>query len=559
MKILERLTLPLILGLLAACTTAPVPAMSPAGKAAALMAPWESPAAPGVAVAVSLDGETAFHGEAGLADLEHGIPITEDTVFHAASLSKQFTAFLVLSLAAEGKLSLDDDIALYLPELKDTGPPVTIRQLLDHVGGLREQSSLRSMAGWSKKDLVTQAQMLTLLGLQRGRNFAPGERFEYSNSGYGLLALIVERVSGERFADFASARIFSPLGMNDTQFRDRLSDIVPNAATSYEPRGDGFARLVLNFELLGSTGLKTTPRDLLKWATNFETHEIGAPFVFEQMAERNLAANGEPDVHGRGQELRRWNGVGTWSHGGRDAGFRAFLLRIPEQDLAVAVLSNRADFDMAKAAYDLAAIFLEGRPGYVPEEEAVWTPATAEELQALEGDYELFPGLIFSISADGDQLFFAPLNSPQKAPLPQIGDRQFMLNPAANISLAFRTDAAGKATAFDYVSSLNGTLKAPRIDLSPFDPSTANLQDYAGTYESDELAARYDFYVEGGQLVAKHLRLLPVLLTPYQDDTFAGSVPEFGKVVFTRDAGGRITGCVVSGALAEGVQFRKLD
>lgn len=558
-RILPSALLSLII-LAAVCASPAGARVSPStGRAAAeLVAPWVSDTAPGLAIAVMQDGKIVFHAEAGLADLAHAAPITEETVFHAASLSKQFTAFLVLSLAVEGELSLDDDIRLYLPELTAIASTVTIRHLLDHMGGLREQSSLRGMAGWSREDLVTPRQMLRLLSLQQGANFEPGAQVQYSNTGYGLLAEIVSRVSGKPFSAVAQERIFEPLGMSKTSFRNSLSRVIPNAAQSYAPGRNGFSHLALNYELLGSTGLQTTPSDLLKWAENFETQKIGDSRVFALMAERTSAANGEPAVHGRGQELRPYHGVQTWSHGGRDAGFRAFLLRAPDKHFAIAVLSNRADFDMAKFAFKMADVFLKASDANSAEPEETWTPATQAELHGYAGDYELFSGLIFSISTDGEQLFFAPLNSSHKSALPQIGEGRFMLNPADNISIEFVADASGRAIAFNYVVSLNGKLKAPRIALAPFDPSSVNLQSFEGVYESDELQIRYVFKVENGALTAQHLRLAPVRLTPYQEDTFSGSSSDFEKVVMERDASGAIVGCVVSGAMAENVRFRKV-
>lgn len=549
-------TLFILTSLTAGCTSAAdaTPPLPNRKAAAELIRPWISKTDPGVAVAVMQNGKAIFHKEAGLANLEHAVPITPETSFHAASLSKQFTAFSVLTLAVEGKLSLDDDIQLYLPEMGEAGAHVTIRHLLDHTGGLREQSSLRGMAGWFQRDVVTPQQMLRLLSLQRDVNFEPGAAVQYSNTGYGLLAEIVSRVSGEKFSAFTQKRIFTPLGMTQTSFRVDLSRIIPNEAQSYAPHGDGFSRLLLNFEIVGSTGLQTTPSDLLKWAENFETQKVGDPRVFDLMAERVVAENGEPAIYGRGQELRTYHGLQTWSHGGRDAGFRSFFLRVPERGFAVAVTANRSDFDMAKLAFDLTDVFLETEA----ETEKEWRPATAEELQAYSGDYELFSGLIFSISTDGQQLFFAPRNSPQKTPLPQIGERQFLLDPRQNISLEFLMDGTGKATAFNYVVSLNGKIKAPRIELAPFDPQNVELTSYEGVYYSEELEARYILNVSKGMLIAQHLRLPAISLTPYQPDTFSGSSSAFEKIVFERNASGAIAGCLVSGALSENVRFTKI-
>ncbi|MDP5190089.1 serine hydrolase [Rheinheimera baltica] len=171
------------------------------------LARWASTTLPGLAVAVVKDGELVYSKGVGLANLEYGIPITPDTVFEVASISKQFTAFSILLLADEGKLSIDDEVTKYLPELSDLGHKITLRHLLHHTSGLRQQGVLLELAGWQSDDIATQAQALKLLSMQKDLNFTPGEMFEYSNSGYFLLAEIVSRVSGQSFAEFTQNRI----------------------------------------------------------------------------------------------------------------------------------------------------------------------------------------------------------------------------------------------------------------------------------------------------------------------------------------------------------------
>jgi CubicO group peptidase (beta-lactamase class C family) len=528
--------------------------------AQALVEPWVSGTAPGVAVAVALDGELVWARGAGLASLEHGVPIAPDTVFQVASVSKQFTAFAVLLLASDGAISLDDDIRDYLPELAAPPQTITVRHLLDHAGGLREQGTLTAMAGWLDDDIRTRDQLLGLNARQRGVNFPAGSEIEYSNTGYTLLAEIVARVSDLSFDAFTRTRMFEPLGMTATRFRGDRNALIPDRATSYFPSGDSFAPIISAGETIGSTGLYTNALDLLTWSRNFETRQVGSDFVFEQMAERNHASNGAPAIFGRGQERRMVNGLETWSHGGRDAGYRSFVLRVPEHGFALSILSNRTDFDTAALAFDLVELFLADAPEYQPEADPDWTEASRAELDTYAGHYEIYPGVIFTISADEGGLKFAQFGAPggEAVTLPQIGPREFQLSAATDIALVFEAPEGGVSPGLDYRIGLHGTIPGRRIDLAPFDPASVRLADYAGLYESEELATRYVLTVQDGVLVADHARRPAFSFTPYQVDTFLSLSGPLQAVTFTRDGNGQVSGMLASAALAENVRFERV-
>jgi CubicO group peptidase (beta-lactamase class C family) len=527
------------------------------GSVASILAPWVSDNAPGVAVAVSRDGEIVFARGAGMANLEHSAPITPDSVFQVASVAKQFTAFATLLLVSEGKIRLDDDIRTYVPDLAEHPTTVTVRHLLNHMGGLREANTLAAMAGWLDDDVQTHAQVMELVTRQRGVNFAAGTRVEYSNTGYMLLAEIVSRASGMPFEQFTRERIFAPLGMNSTHFTASRNDLVRGRASSYFPAADGFKNVVVAGETRGSTGLYTSALDLLRWSENFQARQVGNELVFELMAQRAVAMDGAGATFAKGQEQRQYKGLETWSHGGRDAGYRSFLLRIPGEKFVVAVLSNRTDFDTAKLAFAVADVFLARSPGYRADEAESWEPASPVQLQSYAGDYEMYPGVIFTIAAGSEGLKFAALNSPEGEyqVLPQIGSHRFMLSPAADISIAFHEPVNGKSPGFGYTIGLHGTLQARRVELSHFDPATVELSDYIGVCDSPELATRYVFSVSGETLFAKHPRRPKFALEPYQVDAFIGQGP-LQQLVFTRDDSGNISGLRASASLAEDVVFQ---
>lgn len=517
-----------------------------------IMAPWMSDEAPGVVVAISLDDELVYAEGAGMADLENSIPLSPTSVGQVASVSKQVTAFATLLLVADGQIELDKDIRTYVPDFPETETPITVRHLLDHTSGLREHGTLAQMAGWLTDDIHTTAQMRALAKRQRGVNFVAGEEIEYSNTGYALLAEIIEHVSGQSFADFTRERIFDPLGMTQTSFPTGRHAVIPQRASSYFPDGDGFGRVVAASETVGSTGLRTTVLDLLKWAENFETRAVGDAMVFDLMAERFEARNGDASTFAKGQELREYKGYETWSHGGVDAGFRSFLLRVPDKDLEIAVISNRTDFDKAALAFELADAFLPGDNG----QEDDWAAATPNDLSAYAGNYEVFPGLIFSLEAEQDSLTFAMYGAPdsERQKLPQIGPREFLLNESPLRSLIFETPIDSASPKVGYRLGMDGMLNANRIELASFDPEAVALSEFTGHCYSDELATSYKLEIVNGTLTAVHGRIPSFALTPYQTNTFMGAGP-LQNLEFKRSPNGDLEGFYASASLAEGIWF----
>lgn len=528
-------------------------------RAEQILQPWVSDDAPGVSVALSWNDEVVFARGAGLANLEHEQPITPESVFQAASVSKQFTAFATLLLVFEGAIGLNDDIRDYVPELKETEKAVTVRHLLNHTSGLKERNTLARMAGWMADDIRTEAQYMELVSRQRGVNFAAGDEVEYSNTGYALLAEIVARVSGQSFQSFMEDRVFKPLDMNQTRFPQSRNAFIPRRASSYYPSRNGFKNVIAASEATGPTGLYTTSLDLLKWAENFETQKVGDPAIFEMMAARSKAANGDDATFARGQELRPYNGLETWSHGGRDAGYRSFLLRIPGQDFELSILSNRTDFDTADMAFALTDVFLEAAPEYQPEPTEPWTPASPEALEAFAGDYELYPGTMFSLRVEKGGLTFGQFGMPRDGlePLAQIGRREFLLNRYPELALRFLPPENGVSPGFGYRIGLHGTIMAKRLDLAPFEPALVNLDAFTGRYESAELGAQYEVFIQDGKLTAKHMRLPAFALSPYQKDVFAAQGGPLQKVEFIRDADEAVIGFYASAALAERIKFRR--
>lgn len=364
-----------------------------------VFAAYDRTDSPGCTLGVYRDGRTEYARGYGMANLELGVALSPQSVFDIGSTSKQFTATSVLLLARQGKLSLDDDIRKYIPELPNYGKTITIRHILTHTSGLRDYLTLWNLAGVDDADLTTDEDALALIVRQREPNFAPGDQWLYSNSGFFLASVIVKRVSGQSLPQFAEQNIFRPLGMTHTRFNDDHMAVIPNRATGYAPLPEGrFATAMSNFEQTGDGAVQTSIEDLLRWDENFYHPIVGDEQMLATMQTNAVLNDGKKQTYALGLMVDTYRGLRTVSHGGSWAGYRAELLRFPDQHLSVAALCNLATTNPSQlarrvadvylgdkmiAAVDAASASAQGRPGTPP---STWTP-TASELAAFAGAY----------------------------------------------------------------------------------------------------------------------------------------------------------------------------
>ena len=336
-----------------------------------LFAEWNRLDSPGAALAVTRDGEIVYKRGYGLANLEYDIPITPTTIFDIASVSKQFAAFVIATLAHDGKLSLDDDIRTYLPDVPDFGHTITIWHLLHHTSGLRDWVQSLVIAGVAMEDVISFKHILKMVRQQKALNFEPGAAYSYSNTGYNLLAEIVERVTGDSFREWTDANIFKPLAMANSHFHDDHQMILKNRAYSYQAsENGGFKHAVNNTTALGSSSLFSTVEDLATWILNFDNTQIGEQTVIEQMHQRGMLNNGEQISYAFGLNIGDYRGLKTVGHSGSWRGFRSHLMRFPDQKFGVVILCNLDTFNPLRLAEDTKSELL------VPE-----------QLAEFEGDY----------------------------------------------------------------------------------------------------------------------------------------------------------------------------
>ena len=547
---------------------------APEARVDQVFARWDRPDTPGCAVSVMRDGRVVYAHGYGSANLEYDIPITPSSVFHVASISKQFTAMAVALLVSEGRVSWDDDIRRYVPEVPDFGAPITLRHLAHHTSGLRDQWSLLRMAGWRwEEDVVRQADVLDVTSRQQALNFEPGAEFLYSNTGYTLLAVVVARVSGQSFRQFTDARIFAPLGMRDTAFHDDHTAIVRNRAYAYARDADGGYRVsVPDFDTVGATNLLTTVEDVARWDRNFYTAEVGGPSGLADLHRRATLRGGREISYASGLAHGVYRGRATAGHGGADAGYRAEFLRFPDLRLSVAAFCNFPSSDPDRLVRAVADVYLEppgsderqSTPGPVSpssppavsdgQRAASGAPASGlvspvqadETLAALTGFYrrEESDTPLHLILRDGALMILGGALAGMFVP---IGPDQFRLARSATIGTFDRS--AGAATL-----RLSGPVVGAFTQQPRWRPSALELAAFAGTYYSAELAVQYTFTVDRGRLVLRHRRLGTLPLTPtYQDGFFTSGF----YLAFTQGAEGTLTGFTMSTERAWKVRFER--
>ena len=363
-----------------------------------LFAEWNRSDSPGAALAVTRDGEIIYKRGYGTANLEYDIPITPTTIFDIASVSKQFAAFAITTLSHNGKLLLDADIRTYLPDVPDFGNTITIRHLLHHTSGLRDWVQSLVIAGDLMDDVISFKHILKMARHQKALNFEPGSEFLYSNTGYNLLAEIVERVTGNSFREWTDTHIFKPLAMTDSHFHDDYEMILKNRAYSYQAvENSGYKHAVNNTTALGSSSLYSTVEDLAKWILNFDDTRIGEQIVIEQMHQRGVLNNGEQIDYAFGLNIGEYRGLKTVGHSGSWRGFRSHLMRFPDQKFGVVILCNLDTFNPLRLAEKVADLYLadvldpvetsEPEKASKPAGDIKSEPLPPEQLAEFEGDY----------------------------------------------------------------------------------------------------------------------------------------------------------------------------
>jgi CubicO group peptidase (beta-lactamase class C family) len=528
---------------------------------------------PGCALGVYDHGATRYARGFGLANLQRGSPITPRTVFEVMSVTKQFTAAAVALLVHDGKLRLDDDVRRWLPELPPPSGdwPLTVRDLIQHTSGLRDVGALLRLAGRIPSDSMNVVDVLRLLGRQRGMQSQPGERFAYDNTNYSLLALLVERVSGEPLRRFAARRIFEPLRMRATRFGTNVDPkAAPNdVAIGYAPRPDStWEPSLISYAQIGAYGLLTSVEDLARWESSFRSGILGDSVITTMRQTPGQLRGGKPLEYAFGLAAFSYRGLRVVQHTGSGAGYRSTFMRFPNQGVAMAVLCNSSTASSYALALRVADVLLDGVMGPRERESPAsrQTSAVADRsapiavpdsvLRRLAGTY--WDSTTISARrvrvSDGRVMMVSGAVPFEVRPSPWLDGPKdgwrFLAVPDPRI-------------AYDFTPSPNSghfhlrrTLPdAPTEEYEwrdDWNPSAGELADYAGAYHSVELDATWRLDVRDRQLIARRSPEDSTMLLPQIHDEFRAG-PMF--VSFLRNTAGLVDRMSVTVGAVRAITF----
>jgi CubicO group peptidase (beta-lactamase class C family) len=488
---------------------------------------YAKPDSAGCSLGIYRNGSIAYSHGYGMASLELGVPIIPQTVFDIGSTSKQFTAFSILLLQQRGKLSVDDDIRKFIPEIPDYGHRITLHHLMTHTSGMRDYAGLFDLAGVPEQNLTNDQDAVDLIVRQKALNFNPGDEWDYSNTGFFLLSQVVKRITGKTLRDFDQENIFTPLGMSSTQIFNDHSLVIPHRATgySYDRERKAFGVEMSNFEQTGDGSIQTSVEDLQRWDENFYTAKIGGADLIKQMQVVGKLNNGQEHGYAAGLEIMKYRGQPVVRHGGSWAGYRAELMRFPQEHTSIAVLCNAAQSVPETRANRVADVVFAGSLGPVAEKRANKDAVllASERQQQYVGIYRNDKDQYQRIELKDGNLWLANYG--------------IELIPLSSIKFGLKT-TDGTVTFSDrqMVLQLLDTEKPEKYALIQT-RVPKDLSQFTGDFYSAELDATWQLRVQDGQLTAhvKHSDSPDITLRPINETTFT---LEGGSLRFENDDGG---------------------
>ncbi|MBX2841041.1 MAG: beta-lactamase family protein [Flammeovirgaceae bacterium] len=509
--------------------------------------------APGLSVGVVKGSELLFKKGFGLANLDYGIKNSETSVFDVGSIAKQFTAACIWTLLDSGKISLDDDVRKYLPELPFYGDTIKIRHMLNHTSGLRNYSSILELAGvdYTKKQEFNNQSVFELACRQKGLNNIPGEKVLYGNTPYNLLTIIIERITNQSFGEYAIENLFKPMGMESTQYRITNTAIVKNRATGYKKEGDtGFIQINRIESCFGAGSLWSSVDDLMIWSSNFINPTSETAALVEFLLHKDKLLSGEPSSYSRGVMVDDYKNYETIHHGGFTAGYRAQIMTVPDLDLSVMILTNSQSIDPGALVYQVLDLFIDqsekeqkGKKRYRHK---------AKELAKFTGDYqEINSSLKMNIALQGDTL-------KSKSSL----GRSYTSLVSKNKNTLYRLNAESVKYIFnpedqpcDLIVYFGATpFYFERIKL--VDPDHIKLEDYCGDFYSTELEVTYQVALKENQLYLSYPNNDGIPLVPGPKDEFGNGYRT--KYAFSRNESNEIIKLMVaSEGTVKNIEFLK--
>ncbi|MBC6489711.1 serine hydrolase domain-containing protein [Flavihumibacter stibioxidans] len=510
-----------------------------------ILNPWSGKNMPGVSIAISRNGQLVYANAVGMADLEHAVHNDTATIFEAGSVSKQFTAAAILLLEQQGKLSQQDDIRKFVPEMPDYGHPVRIYHLIHHLSGLRDWGAVAEVEGWPRSTRAhTNAHALQIMSRQKTLNNVPGAEYIYSNSNYNLMAIIVERVSGTSFQEFCRKHLFEPAGMHHTLWRHDYRQVVPRRAMAYQPTMTGFKTLMPFEDAHGNGGLLTTPADLVNWTAYIHAGKLGGQQLLQKQLERGRYNNGREMAYAAGLRIGTFNGQDLVTHSGATAGYRANLDYYPAQGLSIALLSNSSGTSPVDLAQKIAALFFPAPP----TENSIIHSAKSDpvKLKPLAGWYRNTRSDEGILIAQKDSVLVLPSG---KA-LEYLGGGRFGMQ---GYHLQFRNHQ-GRVDYFVVDQEETGDTVLFEAAVAPV-VNKEYLTGFTGTFTSEEANATIRIRHGANGIQWEQLPTTLDNLRPSYRDGF--EVPG-GHIRFIRNSKKQVTGFHLSVGRARRILFRKL-
>jgi CubicO group peptidase (beta-lactamase class C family) len=500
------------------------------------------PGKPGAELAISRNGKIIFSKAWGMADMEHNVPLTTESITEAGSVSKQFTAAAILLLEQQGKLSLDDDVHKYVPEIPDYGYKITLRQMMQHKSGFKDWGAIAAIAGWPRSTKTyNNNDALYIISNQKMLNYKPGDEYLYSNSNYNLFAIIVQRISGMSLAEFTRKNIFEPAGMKHTQWRDDHRRIVPNRAMAYSRSGSGHITNMPNEYVYGNGGLLTTVEDLVVWCDYYLNGKFGNPSLLDKQTATSSFNNGVMHNYAAGLFIDEYRGWKSYWHDGATAGYRSALTVYPELGLSIAWLSNTSEFDSdsLNVSQKIEQLLLPVKKA--PEDKGQFPiyKADKDKLDSYVGWYRndrTGGGVKLYVQSDN-------LYATQVGKLTAVSDDFF--TAGSNRVLI-------KPKGFLFINGAKDSINFTKVEEAKLDEKMMN--EYVGEYYSEEAEAKFYLVIKNGKLYIQQKPNNEFQLSPTYKDGFESPA---GTIYFEREKE-KIAALKVSVGRARNVEFKKI-
>lgn len=521
---------------------------------------WNTASSPGGTIGIVRNDSLIYSKGYGMANLEYAIHNEPATIFHMASISKQFTAFSIVLLAKQGKLQLDDDIHKYLSWFPDLKEKITIRHLLNHTSGIRDQWQLLAISGTRLDDVITQEHIVKILSKQRALNFKPGEKYSYSNSGFTMLAEIVKSVTGQSLRKFTDSAIFKPLGMINTHFHDDYTEIVPNRSYSYGRIDSAhFSNSTLSYSVAGATSLFTNITDMSKWAMNFYNHKVGDQNDIDQLTRKGKLNNGKEQEYALGIAVDTYRGWKQYSHGGADAGYRTYITVLPDYKMGFIVFSNLEDFDPGGKAYAIANLFVKdstqktAEAKKTPRDSLAAVLKDARPVNKFLGDYLGEDGVPFNFYIKNSKLYYQVYDETNFL-IKDVKDT-FSIPQNQDIKFIFGTNA--KDTTVSVITpGQTYFCKKYKKDTAQTD---LTLKKYTGTYYCPELDCKYGIVLKDHHLMLTNSKYNDTKLNLLGTDHLTNDYWWMNHLKILWNNQQQVSGFEVNSGRIEHLRFNKIE